>query len=159
MNRDKSVDDQLARLPHLTLADLREEWEKLYGKPPSRYISRDLLIRAVAYRIQEKAYGGLKPAIVRKLRKVMEELRAGKKPNLAFPLTFQPGVRLMREWNGETHVVEVLAKGFAWRGTHYPSLSSIAQAITGAKWSGPRFFGLLDKQQAKGSKTSPDASR
>lgn len=151
MNRDKSVDDQLARLPQLDLADLREEWTRFYGREPSRHLSRDLLMRAVAYRIQEKAYGGLKPAVVRQLRKVMEDLQAGRKPNTTAPRSVQPGVRLMRDWNGETHVVEVLAKGFAWRGATYPSLTAIAQAITGARWSGPRFFGLLDKRQANGT--------
>lgn len=159
MSREKSVDDQLARLGQLDLTGLREEWARLYGKPPSRYISRDLLMRAVAYRIQENAYGGLKPAIVRRLRKVMEDLRAGKKASIAPPRTLQPGVRLMREWNGETHVVEVLARGFAWRGKHYASLSAVAQAITGARWSGPRFFGLLDKQQVRGAKSAAGTGR
>lgn len=150
MSRKESVDEQLARLEEMDLAGLREEWTRFYGRPPSRYVSRDLLRRAVAYRIQEKAYGGLKPAVLRKLRKVMEELRAGKKPTVIPARRLQPGVRLMREWNGETHVVEVLAKGFAWRGTHYASLSAVAEAITGARWSGPRFFGLLDKAQGRG---------
>lgn len=156
MTREKSVDDQLAGLGQLDLTSLRGEWIRLYGKPPSRYVGRELLMRAVAYRIQEKAYGGLKPAIVRKLRKVMEDLRAGKKANITPPRIMQPGVRLMREWNGETHVVEVQAKGFAWRGKHYPSLSAVAQAITGTRWSGPRFFGLLNKQDC--SAKSPAGS-
>jgi hypothetical protein len=68
----------------------------------------------------------------------------------------QPGVRLMRDWNGETHSVQVLEKGFAWRGKTYSSLSAIAQHITGARWSGPRFFGLLDKpKQKSGRKVKP----
>lgn len=159
MIREKSVDDQLAGLSQLDLASLRGEWIRLYGKPPSRYVGRELLMRAVAYRIQEKAYGGVKPAIVRKLRKVMENLRAGKKANIIPPRVMQPGVRLMREWNGETHVVEVLPKGFGWRGSRYPSLSAVAHAITGARWSGPRFFGLLDKQKARGSKKAAKGNR
>ena len=146
--RDQAVEAQLDRLPGMDLVGLRAEWTRLYGKEPSRYISRDLLMRAVAYRIQENAYGGLKPAVLRQLRKVMTDLRAGKKPNVTPPRTLQAGVRLMREWNGETHVVEVLAKGFSWRGRTYASLSAIAHAFTGARWSGPRFFGMLDKRPA-----------
>lgn len=154
--RDKAVEEALARLPDLDLAALRQEWTRLYGKAPSRYISRDLLMRAVAYRIQENAYGGLKPAVLRQLRKVMEDLRAGRTPDTTVRPQMQPGVRLMRDWNGETHSVEVLEKGFAWRGKTYSSLSAIAQIITGARWSGPRFFGLLDKpKQKSGRKAKP----
>lgn len=153
MTRKTSVDEKLARLEGMDLAGLREEWTRHYGKPPSRYISRDLLRRAVAYRIQEKAYGGLKPAIVRKLRRVMEELRRGTQPTISPAVSIQPGVRLMREWQGETHVVEVHAKGFTWRGANYSSLSAIARAITGGSWSGPRFFGLHDKRRDAVSKS------
>lgn len=147
--RDKAVEEALDRLPDLDLGGLRQEWTRLYGTAPSRYISRDLLMRAVAYRIQENAYGGLKPAVVRQLRKVMEDLGAGRTPDTAIRPQMQPGVRLMRDWNGETHTVEVLDKGFAWRGKTYNSLSAIAHLITGARWSGPRFFGLLDKSKQK----------
>jgi hypothetical protein len=147
--RDKAVEEALDRLPELDLAELRQEWTRLYGQAPSRYISRDLLMRAVAYRIQENAYGGLKPALVRQLRRVMEGLRAGRPPNTTTRPQMKPGVRLMRDWNGESYTVEVLEKGFAWRGKTYSSLSAIAQLITGARWSGPRFFGLLDKPKQK----------
>jgi hypothetical protein len=140
-------DQQLAHLPRLTLAELRSEWAKLYGRPPSRYMSRELLMRVIAYRLQEKAYGGLKPAIARKLQRVMEELRQGGQPTITPAVSIQPGVRLMREWQGETHVVEVHAKG-----SHYSSLSAIARAITGGSWSGPRFFGLHDKRRNPVSK-------
>jgi len=154
--RDKAVEEALARLPDLDLGGLRQEWTRLYGTAPSRYISRDLLMRAVAYRIQENAYGGLKPAVVRQLRKVMEDLRTGRAPETTVRRQMQPGVRLMRDWNGETHSVEVLEKGFAWRGKTYSSLSAIAHVITGARWSGPRFFGLLDKpKQKSGRKAKP----
>lgn len=141
------VEQELDRLTRSNLAELRSEWEKLYGKPPSRYMSRDLMMRVIAYRIQEKVYGGLKPAVVRKLRRVMVELRQGGKPTITPSVSIQPGVRLMREWQGETHVVEATAKGFTWRGKAYPSLSAIARAITGVTWSGPRFFGLHDKKR------------
>lgn len=155
--RDKAVEESLDRLPDLDLATLRQEWTRLYGTAPSRYISRDLLMRAVAYRLQENAYGGLKPAVVRQLRKVMEVLRAGRTPDTAVRPQMQPGVRLMRDWNGETHSVEVLEKGFAWRGKTYSSLSAIAQHITGARWSGPRFFGLLDKPKQKSGRKAKSA--
>ena len=154
--RNKAVEEALNSLSELDLAGLRHEWTRLYGTAPSRYISRDLLMRAVAYRIQENAYGGLKPAVARQLRKVMEDLRAGRTPDTIVRPQMQPGVRLMRDWNGETHSVEVVEKGFAWRGKTYSSLSAIAHLITGARWSGPRFFGLLDKpKQKSGGKAKP----
>ncbi len=156
--RDKAVEEALDRLPGLDLASLRQEWTRLYGTAPSRYISRDLLMRAVAYRIQENAYGGLKPAVVRQLRKVMQDLQAGRTPDTTVRPQMQPGVRLMRDWNGETHTVEVLDKGFAWRGKTYNSLSAIAHLITGARWSGPRFFGLLDKSKQKSGRKGKPAS-
>ena len=85
---------------------------------------------------------------------VAEELRAGREVRDEIPAKLQPGSQLMREWSGRTERVEVLAKGFAWRGTVFPSLSAVARAITGARWSGPRFFGLLDKPKTGGAGSS-----
>ena len=93
--------------------------------------------------MQAKRWGGLKPSTLNGLRK--NAARVPSKPNSAVPetrLALKPGTRLVREWNGRAHTVEVLDQGFLWNGEAYPSLSAVARAITGARWSGPRFFGL-----------------
>ena len=141
---DGTVEQRLAELPRLDRDSLQRQWEKLFGHPAPRRVRRDLLRRVIAHRIQEQAYGGLKPAAVRQLRRIAEGLKSGTAPMAAPTASLRPGARLMREWNGETHVVDVTAEGFTWRGKAYRSLSAIACKITGARWSGPRFFGLKE---------------
>jgi hypothetical protein len=133
---------ELAGLPR---PDLTEHWRQLYRTAPPKGISRPLLTRAVAYGMQVKRYGGLKPAVRRQLRKVVDggPAQAAAKVKSA---RIAPGMRLIREWNGSSHVVEVIDRGFVWNGKHYGSLSAVASAITGARWSGPRFFGLESGQ-------------
>jgi hypothetical protein len=135
---------RIAALNDLTAPQLREEWRRLYrGQPPR--LSRDLLIRSIAYRIQEIAYGGLSKATQRKLDALTREL--GRKGSIAVTpdLSLRPGARLVREWRGRTHTVMVTTEGFEYAGKAFASLSKIAHIITGAHWSGPRFFGLLRK--------------
>ncbi len=129
---------ELADLPR---PDLTERWRQLYRAAPPKGMSRPLLIRAVAYGMQVKRYGGLKPAVRRQLRKVADGGSAQAVANLKSEKV-APGMRLIREWNGSSHVVEVIDRGFVWNGKRYGSLSAVARAITGARWSGPRFFGL-----------------
>lgn len=109
------------------------------------YARRDLLLRALSYHVQAQTAGGLRPAAHRRLARTATELQEGKDVFATSP-RLRPGTRLMREWKGDTHVVEVLADGFAWRGAYYASLSAAARAITGVRWSGPRFFGLQAKR-------------
>lgn len=144
---DVEVERQIAELMRLTAPQLRLRWVDVYGSPAPRRISADLLRRAIAYRIQEKAYGGLRPAIVRRLKQIAEDVRAGREVDMP-PVTpgLRTGARLMREWQGETHVVDVVEGGFFWRGKRHASLSVIARTITGTHWSGPAFFGLRDKR-------------
>ncbi len=104
-----------------------------------------MLIRAVAYGMQVKRYGGLKPAVRRQLRKAADGGSARAAANVKSEKV-APGTRLIREWNGSSHVVEAVDGGFLWNGNHYGSLSAVARAITGARWSGPRFFGLESDQ-------------
>ncbi len=151
-NRNAILERRLARIDALDAPALRAEWTALFGHAAPARLSRDLSIRAIAYRMQEQMCGGFRPATVRRLHRLAQRLQAGETIRTAPAATLPPGVRLMREWNGETHVVEVLAHGFAWRGTRYRSLSAVARAITGARWSGPRFFGLKETSQ-----TSPSA--
>lgn len=140
-----AVNGKITALQALSTSGLRSVWEETFGRPPPKSARRDMLLRALAYRAQEQAAGGLRPATRRRLARVAEDLRDGKAVGHT-PPRLLPGTRLIREWNGETHVVEILADGFAWRGAYYSSLSAIARAITGVRWSGPRFFGLRDKR-------------
>ena len=146
MSRDVNaiLERKLARIDALDAPALRAKWAALFGHAAPTRLSRDLSIRAIAYRMQEQMCDGLKPATVRRLHRLAKRLQAGETIRSAPAATLPPGVRLMREWNGQTHVVEVLADGFAWCGTRYRSLSAVARAITGARWSGPRFFGLRE---------------
>ena len=136
------MDCKIAQLRGLDVAALRMLWGKVFGRLAPARMSRGLLVRAVAYEIQAKEQGGLRPALRRRLALLAGSGRDGSNGMSQPVRTLQPGVRLMREWNGETHMVEVLADGLSWRGNRYRSLSAVAHAITGSRWSGPRFFGL-----------------
>lgn len=140
-----SLSQRLATLSELTLPELRAEWRRLYRSPPPR-LSRNLMVRAIAYRIQERARGGLTPAISRRLLEFGRkdaEMPGEQKITVSPP---QPGTRLVREWNGRTYTVAVTEDGFTYGDKNYRSLTRIARAITGAHWSGPRFFGLNGKR-------------
>ena len=132
---------KIATLTDLTAQQLRNEWRRLYRSHPPR-LSRDLLVRTIAYRMQELAYGGLSKATQRRLIALTKELRANGGIVSDPGPRDRPGSRLVREWRGRTHTVVVREDGFEYAGKPYSSLSKIAQAITGAHWSGPRFFGL-----------------
>ncbi len=134
-------EQEIGALTDLPRPALVERWRTHYRSDPPKGISRPLLVRAIAYEMQAKRYGGLKPATDRRLRMFNGTANGdhgGR--NTAPPL--QSGARLVREWNGSTHVVDVVEGGFIWNGERHCSLSTIARAITGARWSGPRFFGL-----------------
>ena len=124
------------------LDELRREWRRLYHSDAPR-ISRDLLILGIGYRLQEIEHGGLGKATRRKLRTLANALRTTGRVGPTPSLSLKPGARLVREWHGRTHTVTVTEDGFEYAGTSYPSLTKIAKKITGAHWSGPRFFGLL----------------
>src|SRR4029077_15026624 len=105
-------------------------------------ISRDLLVLALGDRLQEIEHGGLGKATRRKLQTMAKALRTTGRVGPAPGLSLKPGARLVREWRGRTHTVTVTEDGFEYAGTSYLSLTTIAKKITGAHWSGPRFFGL-----------------
>ena len=132
--------------PHLDLAELRELWCQLYKTETAPRLSRELLVRAVAYRMQEVASGGPRLELQRQLRQIALELQQTGRLRILPQL--KPGTRLMREWRGRSHEVLVLDDGFSWQGTHYRSLSAIARQITGTAWSGPLFFGLRSNRSA-----------
>ena len=132
---------EIVRLELLTLENLREEWRRMYQIPPPRRLSRDMLLRGIAYKLQENAFGGLSKTIRRRLQDTGPSAISPAAERSPRPV-FRPGTRLVREWHGITHTVVVLENGVEWRGKCYRSLSVVAREITGAHWSGPRFFGL-----------------
>ncbi len=133
---------EIAGLESLDLNQLRTRWKLLYEIEAPPHLSRDLLRRAVAYRIQENVLGGLKPATRRLLERVAEDARAHKQTKVVPTRKVGPNTILIREWGGTRHEVTVVEKGVVFRGKHYRSLSQVARAITGSQWSGPLFFGL-----------------
>jgi hypothetical protein len=137
-----TLDNELAALTALSAQELRSKLHALgYGEPMAP-ASRDLLIREIAYKMQERAHGGLAPAVRRRLRALAAEYEANGTGSLVSAPLLKSGTRLLRELGGKTHTVIVLENGFEYGGERYQSLTQIARLITGARWSGPRFFGL-----------------
>ena len=138
------MDRQIAVLVDRSTYELRLAWRQLYCSEPPRGLSRDLLIRALANQLQERTHGGTSPALRRRLETLAGEFERG-------GASFDPGVVvkigtiLVRQWRGRTHKVLVREDGFEYEGQRYRSLSVIAERITGAHWSGPRFFGLTKR--------------
>lgn len=149
---NEAVSRKLASLRLLPIKRLKKQWRLLYGSEPPHRVSRELLTRAVAYRIQEQALGGLKPSTRKLLERFAGDARSGR------PLTLSPcapasaGTVLMRDWQGTTHEVKVLDRGVLYKRKRYRSLSEVARLITGSRWSGPLFFGLRGKRQQETSR-------
>jgi len=135
------VDSQIAELLHRSTHDLRLAWRQLHRVEPPR-LSRDLLIRALVHQLQEQSYGRTGRALQRRLQTLTgEREKRGASSDLGAAL--KTGMTLVRQWRGHTHAVLVRDDGFEYEGQPYRSLSVIAKRITGAHWSGPRFFGLI----------------
>ena len=111
-------------------------WSEAFGTPVPKRLSSPFLRRFLAFELQARQFGGLPKGFAEKLARMTDEKTDSRSPAL------KPGGRLIREWNGVTHAVDVIEGGFLWDGQRHSSLSAIARAITGARWSGPRFFGL-----------------
>lgn len=129
----------LATLDHMRRDDLLEHWRTLFKTPPPKGLSSPFLRRVIAFELQARMRGGLPKGFTRRLDQMLRGKQVSTCPAL------KPGGRLLREWNGITHVIDVTGDGFVWNGRSYRSLSAIAREITGARWSGPRFFGLARK--------------
>ena len=142
--RPDYIAGKLLAIPDLSRAQLVDKWSAAHGQPPPKGISRRLLEYVAAYDLQSKANGGLRPTTRRKLRLVSQGDRTSARhvESVAKTKSLAPGSRLVREWHGRTYSVVVLEDGFRYDGEQYRSLSQVAHAITGARWSGPRFFGL-----------------
>jgi Protein of unknown function (DUF2924) len=128
---------KLAELTHLSRNSLAEQWAAIFGAAPPPRTSRPLMIRAVAYKMQERMFGGL-PASTRRM--LLGESGTARAPGPSRQAS--PGTVLLREWQGATHQVIVAEGGVLYRGQRYRSLSKVARLITGSRWSGPAFFGL-----------------
>ena len=138
---------RLASLRSSSITELKQQWRALHNSEPPYRISRELLTRAVAYRIQEQVYGGLKPSVRRLLLQVADDSRSGRPLRLEPATPAAVGSVLMREWHGVTHEVRVLERGVLYRRKRYRSLTEVAKLITGAHWNGRQFFGLRGKRQ------------
>jgi hypothetical protein len=134
---------QLTALKTTQTPDLKKQWRKLFETEPPPY-NRRFLESRLAYRIQELAYGGLKPETIRRLEALGEQLDGGNVATRKTRADERPiaGTRLIREWRGVEHSVTVLKDGYEWQGRPYKSLSAIARAIAGSRWNGWVFFGL-----------------
>ena len=144
-----SVSVRLAELSGLPAPALRRIWQDLIGSAPASGLRRELLIPILAYKLQEKAYGGLKPSTRTHLRRLAASLAADKSAPLIRESRFKPRTRLIREWRGETHEVTIRASGYEYHGKEFTTLSEIANLITGTRWSGPLFFGIKASKRSK----------
>lgn len=141
---DPEIAVKIADLPGLNKAELWSIWQANFDQPAPPHLRKELLVPILAYRIQEKAYGGLSPKARKKLREIAESLNTTSRKRKSSSL--QPGTRLVRSWLGVLHQVTVLSSGYEYNGKSYDSLSVIAREITGTRWSGPLFFGTKRKK-------------
>lgn len=149
-------DCEFAALATMSPAQLRSEWRRVLRAPPPD-LTPDLLRRGIAYRLQERRYGGLTAALVRDLDRLAAKLSRGEVLPSAREQQLKPGTRLVRQWKRATYVVLVTDDGYVMDDRRFTSLSQIAQAITGAHWSGPRFFGLRAKPAVSGAAAASSA--
>jgi hypothetical protein len=145
------LEDEIARLRDLDLSGLRARWHSVFRRKAPDHLPRHLLYRMIAYRLQAERLGDLD----RDTQRLLHRVAAGSRKGDGLPEPgyrrhgFQPGTALVREWDGRSQRVIVLDEGFAWNGTTYRSLTEVAFAITGTRWSGPRFFGLRPHREKR----------
>jgi len=129
---------ELEQIEAMSRPELAQAWAGMFKTSPPSRISQRLMRHMLAFEIQSRAQGGVSAA----LRKQLAAAREGKTVPQSVASRLEPGARLIREWNGVSHVVDVVEGGVMWKGQKYRSLSAVAREITGSHWSGPRFFGL-----------------
>jgi hypothetical protein len=141
MSAQARTEEAVRAVASMGLSVLRVEWRRRWGDVPA-FRSRDLMARAMAYRLQSEAFGGLPQSVRRKLAEHAAKLAGDRKYTPTPGPVLKPGSSLIREWRGVRHEVAVIAEGFAYQGETFRSLSQVAQRITGVKWNGLVFFGL-----------------
>jgi len=142
---EAQVEAELDRLRSMRIVELRALWRAKFKSEPPKAFGPDLLRRSLAHKIQENAFGGLDLKTARLLNQLIAQHK--KTPGkIVLPRRIKAGAILVRQWKGQQHRVTVLREGFAYEGKTYDSLSQIARMITGARWNGPRFFGLRSAQ-------------
>lgn len=146
----RDLENRLAALATMSPAQLRSEWLSLYKTPPPP-LTADLLARGIAWRLQERSQGGFSKSTLREVEELRRRFERGG-PARVSDGRIKPGSRLVRDWGGKSHHVLILESGYLYEDRRYASLSQVARDITGARWSGPRFFGL-----AAGSRVQTDA--
>jgi Protein of unknown function (DUF2924) len=144
---------EIERLSGLSVRDLRTAWAAEFSREPPKGLWRDLLLRTLAWRLQEKAFGGHEKATL-KLLEASGRKRAGDERCRRL----KAGTVLIRDFDGTRHTVTTVPEGFIWQEKTYPSLSAIARIITGTNWNGPRFFGLREGNSRKGDKQQEEAA-
>jgi hypothetical protein len=153
---DSELEKTLEQLSHARIQTLREQWRAIFRADPPEAFGPDLLRRSIAYRLQERRYGGLSASTQRQLNSLIKILSKKPTGHIELPKRIKSGAVLVRLWKGKSHRVTVLDDGFAFEGRIYNSLSEIAREITGTRWNGPRFFGL---RQAKSSEEAKEPRR
>lgn len=148
MTAPDDLDGRLASLQTMRHRDLRREWALVCKSKPPQGRSRELLMRGTAWQLQAKRFGGLAPETKRHLTRIAQSME--RNPTYRITPKLKAGTVLVREWQGGRHEVQVLERGFSYRGEHYRSLSQIARSITGTRWNGRAFFGLKDNGEETG---------
>ena len=149
----EAIAAEIERLSGLSPKELKATWAAEFRRDPPKGLWRDLLLRTLAWRLQEKAFGGHDKATLRLL-----EAYGQKRPGDQRCQRLKAGTVLVREFGGTRHTVTIVPEGFVWQEKTYSSLSAIARIITGANWNGPRFFGLREGGGRKGGKQQNEAA-
>ncbi len=144
---DPEIEDELDRLATAPIVELRKRYREVLRTDPPKAFGPDLLRRSIAYRMQERAYGGMSRPTQRLLDQLVKAMATKPMGKLELPRRIKPGSELVRTWRGKTYRVVVLQDGFAYESKMYASLSEIASLIAGTNWNGPRFFGLRSKPE------------
>ncbi len=142
---ENNLTDRIAALPALNKDQLLLLWRENFSKAPPLKLRKELMIPILAYRIQEKEYGGLSQSAQKRLREIAKSIASEKRSQKEIPPGSEKGTRLLRSWHGEVHEVIATDSGYVYRGITFSSLSKIAREITGTQWSGPAFFGTRKK--------------
>src|ERR1700743_2215160 len=152
-----AIEAEIEHIQKLKPEEVRVLWRETFKRDVPKALTRELVVRAICWHIQERAFGGHSPAIL----KLLAGYAKGQPVESDRLRRLKPGTELVREYQGERHTVVITAEGYRWRDACYPSLSAVARAITGSNWNGPRFFGLVEAKEGQAAKppAAPSDSR